>query len=36
MKSKKQPISLQISLFFKTMGHLPQDVVIEQGIHGAK
>lgn len=36
MKSKKQPIPAVISLFFKTMGHLPQDFLIEQEFHGAK
>ena len=29
-------ISAVISLFFKTMGHLPQDFLIEHGFHGAK
>lgn len=36
-KQKATNLSAVISLFFsRTMGHLPQDVVIEQGIHGAK
>lgn len=35
-KQKATNLSAVISLFFKTMGHLPQDFLIEQGIRGAK
>lgn len=35
-KQKATDLSAVISLFFKTMGHLPQDFLIEQGIRGAK
>lgn len=33
---KATNLSAVINLFFKTMGHLPQDFLFEQGIYGAK